>query len=80
MQYSNRPSYENRNKRYFYLSKQYDDNSEYGNSEYGNSEYENLKEFDEMFITRAPQKVYYNKYSNENIFYNIEEYYENFNF
>ena len=30
-----------------------------------------------MFIIRAPQKVYDNKYSNENIFYNIEEYHEN---
>ena len=30
-----------------------------------------------MFITRASQEVYYNKYSNKNMFYNIEEYYKN---
>ena len=30
-----------------------------------------------MFITRASQKVYYNKYSNKDMFYDIEEYYEN---
>ena len=30
-----------------------------------------------MFITRASQKVYYNKYSNKDMFYNIEEYHEN---
>ena len=30
-----------------------------------------------MFIIRVSQKVYYNKYSNEDIFYNIEEYHEN---
>ena len=33
-----------------------------------------------MFITRASQEVYYNKYSNEDIFYNIEEYYKNSDF
>ena len=32
-----------------------------------------------MFVTRASQKVYYNKYSNKDIFYDIEEYYENSN-
>ena len=31
-----------------------------------------------MFIIRASQEVYYNKYSNEDMFYNIEEYYKNF--
>ena len=30
-----------------------------------------------MFVTRAPQEVYYNKYSNKNMSYNIEEYHEN---
>ena len=30
-----------------------------------------------MFITRVSQKVYYNEYSNEDISYNIEEYYKN---
>ena len=33
-----------------------------------------------MFITRASQKVYYNKYSNEDMSYNIEEYHENSDF
>ena len=33
-----------------------------------------------MFITRASYKVYFNKFSNEDIFYDIEEYYKNFNF
>ena len=79
MQYPNRPSYENRNERPFYPSKQYDDNSKYENPEYENPRYENLKEFDEMFVTRAPQKVYYNKYSNEDMLYNTEGYHENFN-
>ena len=77
MQYSNRSSYENRNKRSFYPSRQYDDNSKYGNSGYENPRYENSEEFDKMFITRASQEVYYNKYSNKNMFYNIEEYYKN---
>ena len=35
--------------------------------------------FNEMFITRVSQKVYFNKFSNKDIFYNIEEYYKNFN-
>ena len=30
-----------------------------------------------MFITRVSQRVYFNKYSNKDIVYNIEEYYEN---
>ena len=30
-----------------------------------------------MSITRASQKIYYNKYSNKDMFYNIEEYHEN---
>ena len=30
-----------------------------------------------MFVTRAPQEVYYNKYSNEDMFYNIEKYHKN---
>ena len=77
MQYSNRPSYKNRNERSFYLSRQYDDNLENENSEYGNSRYGNSKEFDEMFITRASQEVYYNKYSNEDMSYNIEKYHKN---
>ena len=79
MQYSNRSNYKNRNERSFYSSRQYDDNSKYENSKYGNSRYGNSKEFNEMFITRASQKVYYNEYSNKDIFYNIEEYYENSN-
>ena len=33
-----------------------------------------------MFITRASQKVYYNKYSNKDMFYDIEEYYKNSDF
>ena len=33
-----------------------------------------------MFIIRASQKVCFNKFSNEDIFYNIEEYYENSDF
>ena len=37
----------------------------------------NSKGFNEMFITRVSQKVYYNKYSNKDISYNIEEYYKN---
>ena len=32
-----------------------------------------------MLITRASQKVYFNKFFNKNIHYNIEKYYENFN-
>ena len=32
-----------------------------------------------MFVTRAPQKVYFNKFSNENMSYNIETYNENSN-
>ena len=80
MQYSNRSSYENQNERFFYSSRQYDDNSKYKNLRYENPRYENSKGFDKMFITRAPQKVYYNKYSNKNMSYNIEEYYENFDF
>ena len=31
-----------------------------------------------MFIIRAPQKVYFNEFFNENIHYDIEKYYENF--
>ena len=80
MQYTNRPNYKNRNKRFFYSSRQYDDNSRYENPRYENSEYENSKEFDEMFITRASQEVYYNKYPNENMSYNIKKYYENSDF
>ena len=84
MQYSNRSSYKNRNKRSFYSSKQYNnnlryENSRYKNSEYGNSEYENSEEFDKMSIIRASQEVYYNKYSNKDILYNIEKYHENSN-
>ena len=30
-----------------------------------------------MLLTRASQEVYYNKYSNKNMSYNIEEYHEN---
>ena len=75
MQYSNRSSYENRNKRSFYSSKQYNNNLKYGNSQYENSE-----KFDEMFIIRASQKVYFNKFSNIDMLYNIEEYYENSDF
>ena len=30
-----------------------------------------------MFITRASQKFYFNKYSNKDIFYNIEKYHKN---
>ena len=30
-----------------------------------------------MFIIRASQEVYFNKFFNENIHYNIEEYHEN---
>ena len=30
-----------------------------------------------MFITRASQKVYFNKFPNKDIFYNIEKYYKN---
>ena len=33
-----------------------------------------------MFIIRASQEVYYNEYSNKDIFYNIEEYYKNSDF
>ena len=33
-----------------------------------------------MFIIRASQEVYYNKYSNKDMFYNIEEYHENSDF
>ena len=85
MQYSNRSSYDNRNERSFYSSRQYNDNSKYDNPEYENlryenSRYENLKKIDEMFVTRASQKGYFNKYSNKDMFYNIEEYYENSNF
>ena len=32
-----------------------------------------------MFVTRASQKVYYNKFSNKDISYDIEEYYKNSN-
>ena len=32
-----------------------------------------------MFITRASQKVYFNKFLNENIYYDIEKYHENSN-
>ena len=32
-----------------------------------------------MFITRVSQKVYFNKFSNENYYYNIEIFYKNFN-
>ena len=77
MQYSNRSSYENRNKRPFYSSRQYDDNSRYENLKYENTRYGNSEEFDKMFITRASQEVYYNKYSNKDMFYNIEKYHEN---
>ena len=85
MQYSNRPNYKNRSERSFYPSRQYNNNSEngnprYENPEYKNLEYENSEEFDEMSITRASQEVYYNKYSNENMFYDIEEYYKNSDF
>ena len=31
-----------------------------------------------MFITRASQKVYFNKFFNEDIYYNTKEYYKNF--
>ena len=31
-----------------------------------------------MFITRASQKVYFNEFFNKDIYYDIEEYYENF--
>ena len=30
-----------------------------------------------MFVTRASQEVYYNEYSNKDMFYNIEEYHRN---
>ena len=30
-----------------------------------------------MFIIRASQKVYFNEFSNKNVYYNIEEYYKN---
>ena len=78
----NRSSYKNRSKESFYSLKQYNDNQRYENSGYENSGYENsgygnLKEFDKMFITRAPQEVYFNKFSNKDIFYNIEEYHKN---
>ena len=33
-----------------------------------------------MFITRASQKVYFNKLSNKDISYNIEKYYKNSDF
>ena len=85
MQYSNRPRYKNRSERSFYSSRQYNNNSKYENPGYENpgyenSKYENIKEFDKMFITRASQKVYYNKYSNKNMLYKIKEYYKNFDF
>ena len=32
-----------------------------------------------MFIIRVSQKVYFNKFSNKDIYYNIENYYKNFN-
>ena len=32
-----------------------------------------------MFIIRASQKIYFNKFSNKDIYYNIEKYYKNFN-
>ena len=85
MQYSNRSSYENRNKRPFYSSRQYNNNKKYENSRYGNPryknlEYENSEKFNKMFIIRASQKVYFNEFSNKNMFYNIEKYYKNFYF
>ena len=80
MQYSNRSNYENRNNRPSYSSRQYNNNSKYENSEYENPRYENSEKFDEIFIIRASQEVYYNKYSNKNMSYNIEEYYENSDF
>ena len=33
-----------------------------------------------MFIIRASQKVYFNKFSNKNMHYNIEKYHKNSNF
>ena len=33
-----------------------------------------------MFIIRASQKAYFNKFSNKDILYNIEEFYENLDF
>ena len=33
-----------------------------------------------MFIFRASRKVYFDKFSNENMHYNIEEYYKNLDF
>ena len=33
-----------------------------------------------MFIIRASQKIYFNKFSNKNIHYYIEEYYGNLDF
>ena len=95
MQYSNRSSYKNRSEQSFYFSRQYNNNQGYGNSRYGNSGYEdsrygnsgyedsrygNLGEFDEMFVIRASQEVYFNKFSNKDIFYNIEDYYKIFDF
>ena len=77
MQYSNRSNYKNQNKRPSYSSRQYNNNSKYENSKYENPRYENSKKFNKVFIIRASQKVYYNKYSNKDISYNIEEYYEN---
>ena len=32
-----------------------------------------------MFIIRASQEIYFDKFSNENIYYNIEKYYKNLN-
>ena len=32
-----------------------------------------------MFMIRASQEIYFNKFSNENNYYNIEKYYKNFN-
>ena len=32
-----------------------------------------------MFITRVSQKVYFNEFLNEDIHYDIEKYYKNFN-
>ena len=32
-----------------------------------------------MFIIRASQNFYFNKFSNKDIYYNIENFYKNFN-
>ena len=31
-----------------------------------------------MFVIRASQEIYFNKFSNKDIYYNIEKYYKNF--